>query len=488
VPDKKEELVRIVGAENVLDDPETLDAYSRDESFAPSIKARLVVKPGNREEAEKVIRWANETNTPLVPVSSGGPHFHGDTVPSVGGAVILNLSRMKRIIRVNRRNRVTIVEPGVTFSELIPELAKEGLKLSMPLLPRHNKSVLACFLGREPILVPRYHWELTEPLRSLEVIWGNGERLVTGDAGDHGALEKQWRNGLAQVCAMGPFQVDYHRILSAAQGTMGIATWAAIKCEILPQLHKLFFIQSQRLDDLLDFAYRILRIRYGDELLILNGSSLASILSESPDQIETLRTEMPPWVLILGIAGRDWLPEDRVEFQEKDITDIAQQFGLQLLSAIPGARDGEILKLLYSPSKEPYWKLRYKGGCQDIFFLATLDKTPEFTDTMYSVAEAWGYPTSDIGIYIQPVVQGTGCHCEFNLPFNSDNHKELNRVRGFLTAASEAFLKQGAFFSRPYGIWAEMAYNRDAQTTMALRKAKDIFDPNNVMNPGKLCF
>jgi FAD/FMN-containing dehydrogenase len=49
-------------------------------------------------------------------------------------------------------------------------------------------------------------------------------------------------------------------------------------------------------------------------------------------------------------------------------------------------------------------------------------------------------------------------------------------------------LRQGAFFSRPYGIWANMAYNRDAQTTEVLRKLKDIFDPHNVMNPGKLCF
>jgi FAD/FMN-containing dehydrogenase len=46
----------------------------------------------------------------------------------------------------------------------------------------------------------------------------------------------------------------------------------------------------------------------------------------------------------------------------------------------------------------------------------------------------------------------------------------------------------GAFFSRPYGAWADLAYGRDAATTAALRKLKAIFDPANVMNPGKLCF
>jgi FAD/FMN-containing dehydrogenase len=49
-------------------------------------------------------------------------------------------------------------------------------------------------------------------------------------------------------------------------------------------------------------------------------------------------------------------------------------------------------------------------------------------------------------------------------------------------------MHQGAYFSRPYGIWADMAFNRDAQTTLVLKKVKKIFDPKAVMNPGKLCF
>jgi hypothetical protein len=220
----------------------------------------------------------------------------------------------------------------------------------------------------------------------------------------------------------------------------------------------------------------------------LNGSNLASILGNGIEQIRVLKEKFPPWAVIVGVAGREALPKERVEFQHKDITDIAQQFGLRLLPAIPGAGAGEVLEALLNPSKEPYWKLGCRGGCQDIFFLTTLNRTPEFVRTMFSVAEGYGYPASEIGVYIQPVHQGASCHCEFSLPFDPGDPKEVTRVRTLFTRASEELLNQGAFFSRPYGIWANMAYNRDAQTTAVLKKIKKIFDPNNVMNPGKLCF
>ena len=485
----KEDLIKIVGAENVIDTPEILETYSRDQSFVCPMKPWFVVKPKNVDEVQDIVKWANQTGTPLVPVSSGSPRFHGDTVPSMPGAVIVDLSRMKKIIRIDRRNRMALIEPGVTYSQLQPELAKEGLRLSPTLLPRANKSVIASLLERQPTLVPKYNWSLPEPLRCLEVVWGNGETMWTGEAGAHPhSLEKQWEMGLGQVVPMGPQETDWHRLISAAQGSMGIVTWASVKCEILPKVHKLFFIPSKNLEDLIDCAYKLMRVRLGDEFLLLNNSSLACILGGEANNIKALMEELPPWVIIIGVAGRDILPEERVEVQEKDIRDIIQQFGLHLVSAIPGARSGQVLDALLQPSREPYWKLGYKGGCQDIFFLTTLDKTPEFVRAIYSSAEALKYSSSDIGIYIQPQHQGVAHHCEFSLPFDPGNKMEVTKVKELFAKASEELLKQGAYFSRPYGMWANMVYNRNAQNTILLKEIKEIFDPNHVLNPGKLCF
>ncbi len=484
----KEGLNSIVSSECIIRDPETLDTYSKDMSFVKPMKPRVVVKPKNTDEVQAIVRWANETATPLVPVSSGPPRFHGDTVPSTPGAVIVDLSGMKQIMRIDRRNRVAMIEAGVTYRQLQPELAKEGMRLTMPLVPRPNKSVVASLLEREPTLIPRQQWSSLDPLRCTEIVWGDGQKLTTGDAGMWPSMEEAWERKQAPASGTGPGQVDFYRLVSGAQGSMGIVTWVSVKCEILPELHKLFFVPAERLDDLTDFTYQILRFRFADELMLLNNASLASILGDGADQIRALMEELPPWVVLVGIAGRNILSTERVEFQEKDITDIAQRFGLQLVPAIPGASGVEVLKALLNPSREPYWKLGYKGGYQDILFLTTLNRTPEFVGTMNAVAESNGYPTPDIGVYIQPLHQGANCHCEFILPFDRDNPREAAGMKRLYTKASEELLKQGAFFSRPYGIWANMAYNRDAQSTTVLKKVKGIFDPNNVMNPGKLCF
>jgi len=488
VDSKQRRLSEIVSKQNVFNDSKTLEAYSSDQSFVQPLKPQFIVKPGNTHEIQEIVLWANETLTPLIPVSSGSPRFRGDTVPTAPEAVIIDLSRMNNIVRIDRRNRMALIEPGVTFAQLQPELAKKGLSLSTPLLPRRSKSVVASLLEREPTLIPKFSFTLIEPLRCTEVVWGNGEILRTGEASGYPTLEQQWEMGLAQVTPTGPGQTDYFRLVSGAQGSMGIVTWASVRCQIIPKIHKLFFIPTDNLRDLIECAYRLLRVRLGDEFFIANSATLSSILGKNYDEIKAIKDRLPPWTIIVGIAGRYILPEEKADFQENDIRDIARQFGLQLVPAIPGASNRQVMKAILNPSEEPYWKLKYKGAIQDIFFLTTLNRTPEFVDIMNSEANLRRFPISDIGVYIQPQHQGVLCHCEFSLPFNPQKQSEVSKVKELYAEGSEALIKRDAYFSRPYGIWADMVYGRDVSNTTMLKTVKGIFDPKSILNPGKLCF
>ena len=483
-----QDLQTIVGDQNILDSPEILEKWSGDQSSVAKIRPRYVVKPRNTAEVQQIIKWANETLTSLIPVSSGAPHFRGDTVPSTGGAVIVDLSGMKKIVRIDRRNRVAMIEPGVTFRDLVPELEKEGLRLNMPLLPRGSKSVIGSMLEREPVIMPLFQWDGIDPLSCIEVVFGNGDLFRTGSAAGPGSLEDQWRAGQAQVNPMGPGQTDFARVVQGSQGTIGIVTWATVRCELMPTLQKPFLVGTEKLETLTDFIYRLLWLKLGDECLVVNNATLAAILAQDPKEYERIKAGLPSWLYFFCLSGYEYFPEERIEYQHEQMLDAAKRAGAEPLGAISGVSAYELLRKLKQPCDEPYWKLRQKGNVQDIFFLTTCNEVPRFVKTMHNLAEDFGYSFGDLGVYIQPMVQGTSCHCEFNLFYDSTNSRETARMQDLYLKAGERLMNEGAFFSRPYGALAEMAYQRDAQTTIALRKVKQIFDPNNILNSGKLCF
>ncbi|MDM8000223.1 MAG: FAD-binding oxidoreductase [Dehalococcoidia bacterium] len=485
--DHKRQLQDIVGAGNVSDEPAALEKHSHDLSFTAGSRPLMVVRPKQAQQVQEIVRWANQTLIPLVPVSSGPPHFRGDSVPSLGG-VVVDLSGMDRILRIDRRNRVAMVEPGVTFGALKAEVEKQGMRVMLPLAPRTTKSVVGSYLEREPILVPKYHWDMADPLCCTEVVFGTGDLFRTGAAAGPGTLEEQWQSGQAQKSPVGPGPSDLFRVVQGAQGTLGILTWATVRLELLPSVRRLFMVGCEKVDAVIDFVYRLQRLKLGDECLILDQLNLASILAPDARTIEECRSALPPYVLIFVIAGYERLPEERVAYQTRDAEQIAQSFGLHPLATLPGVDSRQLLRALSEPSAEPYWKLRYQGNIAEIFFLTTLDRSPLFVEVMHHVARETGFPETSIGTYIQPVQQGRSCHLEFDLAFDPGDKMAVALTKKTLEQASKALMHRGAFFSRPYGIWSELISNQYAENVAALRKVKRIFDPNNVMNPGKLCF
>ncbi len=485
----KLELEKILDPDNISQDPKVLDSYQSDMSFTNPIRPEYIVKPRDVDEIKSLIGLANNTRTPLIPVSSGSPHFKGDTVPGCRGAIIVDLSGMKKIINVDRNYRVAMCETGVTFNELIPAVNREGLRLNIPLLPKQSKSVVSSILEREPVTMPTYHWDISDPLNCIEVVFGSGEIFRTGSAAGPGTIEEQWLAGQAQNEAAGPTQASLHRTVQGAQGTLGIVTWASLRCEIIPRLEEPFIIGSSQLDKLIDIIYWLIRLRLVNECFILNNSNLATILKgEYSSDYEKIKESLPPWVLFFNIAGYDYLPEERINYLKNEVNKIARKVGVEPVKTIGTANANDILKIVQRPSGDSYWKLNNRGAFEDIFFITLYDKIDGLIKSMYAGAESEGLPVSNIGIYLQPIVQGVNCHCEFSLFYDPQNATEVEKVKKLSAPAIKELFDRGAYFSRPYGENAKEIFKRDAATTQALKKVKTIFDPNNVMNPGKLCF
>jgi FAD/FMN-containing dehydrogenase len=92
-----------------------------------------------------------------------------------------------------------------------------------------------------------------------------------------------------------------------------------------------------------------------------------------------------------------------------------------------------------------------------------------------------------MGVYVQPVQQGRNCHLEFMLPFDQKDADDVKRAQNLFNEAGRVMLEKGAFFSRPYGPWADLAYSRCPDTVAAIKTVKNILDPHHVFNQGRIC-
>jgi hypothetical protein len=476
-------LIKICGSKNVCNNTEILEEYSKDMSFIIGKAPRLVVWPSKADQILKIIKLANQMKFPVIPISSGSHvRYYGITIPKKENCVIIDLSRMKKIISIDKKNRVIIIEPGVTFGQLIPMLEKYNLKLSIPLFPRCNISVLASFLEREPPTTPRYHWDSSDPLLCIEVIFGTGDLFRTGSAAGPGTIKDQKSKGIAQVNPMGPTQFSLFRVIQGAQGSLGIVTWVSLKVELKPTVQKVFRVGSEDLQELLNLQRELIKYRLCDETFILNDLNFASLLKKTRLEIEHMVPTISKWTLIYVISGRGELANEKINYLEGDIKEILIKFNLANKIINNDNINSAIIELISKVDLNS-WKDRFSGAHCSFFFLSQYEKIQEHISRVQSS----GF--ENIGVYLQPLNQGTSNHCEFNFFYDPKDKARLSSLKDLIFQTTTTLMDNGAFFNRPYDIWSKEVYKRhQGATTVALKKLKSIFDPNNILNPGVLCF
>ncbi|MDD1779014.1 MAG: FAD-binding oxidoreductase [Candidatus Helarchaeota archaeon] len=486
----KKKLSPIFKEDSISIDPKVLKSYEMDASLGLNA-ARMpscVVWPQSIKDVQLLVKLANEQGLALMPTSSEPPRFHGTSVPRKDGIIIVDFTKMKNILNIDVKNRGVMLEPGVNFSEYIEAAKKAGLRPHLPLYPYAKKSVVGAALDREPVIIPKYHWDIADPLLCTELVFGTGNMFRTGAAAGPGSLTQQKESGGAQKNPMGPTQFSPFRIVQGAQGSIALVTWATLKVQRAIDVRKTFFVTSEKLSETFDFIYEILKYRLGDEIFLLNNLNLAVLLEKDQAAIEKLRKTLPNWIGIISVTGTGTLASDKIAWQEGDIREYANKFGIKLLETLPGVSSEAIKKIMEEASPVP-WRLKYKGGCSDIFFISTLDKTPRYEDILRKVTTQEKFNSSNIGVYIQPIVQGCNVHCEFDLYFDPKNEKEAGITKTAFVKASQALIDKGAFFNRPYGIWADMIYsNIQPNVIKSMQKVKNVFDPKHVLCPDVLCF
>lgn len=478
-------LLKLVPTGSLSTDLDELDTYIHYGLAQYGHLPTCLLRPGNVDELESIIQYANENDFCLAVTSSTVAHRKGG-ITNQAEHILIDLSHWKTIDLIDRRNRVCRVAPGVTYEELMHALSSQGMTIPMPLTPRGGKSVLASVMDREPTTWANKQWDSSDPLASTEFFFGSGERFRTGAAGGPGSIEQQRLSGGAQKHSGGPSQTDFQRVVQGSQGTLGIVSWITLRTEVKPTVQEVYLIGTDRLDDLLGFTYAVQRALLGEQAFILNRTAVALLMSNGKlETFDGFRDSLPRFIALQNIAGFDRLPAERLAYHKQDIENIAYQHDLSLRPQIGRLNATDLLNKATQTCGDLDWRDALLGGCLSIFFQSTLDRMPALLKVFTKTAASFGINNEEIGAYIQPMVQNHACHMELMIPYQPGDLEGLDRLRKVERQATINLMEAGAFFSRPYGTAAQLVWERNPGNTSLVKSIKGIFDFRQILQRNK---
>jgi glycolate oxidase len=209
--DLRPALAAVVGDEHVRDDAGALLTFSTDATPLQRGRPDVVVFPASTEEVAAVIRLANERRVPVIPRGSG-TNLSAGTVPHRGG-IVLVLTRMNRLIEVDPGDLVAVCEPGVRTIELAQAAAAEGL-LFPPDPGRHTTATIG---GSGGLRALKYG-VTRDYVLGVEAVLGSGEVIRSG-----GRLVKDVAG------------YDLRRLLCGSEGTLAVMTEITLRLMPAPE-------------------------------------------------------------------------------------------------------------------------------------------------------------------------------------------------------------------------------------------------------------
>jgi len=355
-----------------------------------------------------------------------------------------------------------------------------------------GRSVLTSYMERDPVLAAPSFENGNSLIMDTEIVLPTGEIFRTGN----------WTAGGNPGSQAGPIRTMIYRLWTGAQGTLGIVTKMGLQIEPLPPLRKIFFMPFHDIYHASEAMTGIQRREVGLECFLLNNFNLSAFYAEDwpvperfpaeplpSESFQDLRRELPPFMLITCLNGVPRHPEEKIAYEEEALREVCDLHNVELFESLPDIPRSD--RMMLDACLRPWVSLKkfnFKGAVHDITFKAPAESLPAVDQTMRNLFHARGFTKIDAGLFILPLERGRGLHFEFDLHCNPADSREQEAIKNLWKEASLELMNRGAYFDRPYGLWAEMVYSRAGTYALKLRQLKDGLDPENILNPGKLCF
>jgi glycolate oxidase len=226
----------ILPADLVIDDPATLLPYAYDASFWSLRQQRLpdvVVVPRTTDDVVRVMRFADETNTPVVPRGAGTGQT-GGAVAAKGG-IVISFARMREVLSIDRPNLQAVVRPGLVFNDFQEALRPHGL-----FFPPDPGSGRACTLGG---------MAANNASGPHAVRWGTTSAYVLGAEVVLADGSVIWTGGPRSRAHMSSSGFDLAKLFVGSEGTLGIMTTLRLRVQPRPPARAVVLAGYAALED-----------------------------------------------------------------------------------------------------------------------------------------------------------------------------------------------------------------------------------------------
>lgn len=446
-------LQQIFGAENVLTDPAQCQNYNRDNS-RQSGNAQVVVLANNAEQIQKLVKLCHSHKIPIT-VRGSGTGTVGGAVPITGG-VVLSCEKMKKIIAVDPANRTMTVEPGVLNQEIQNAAAEQGF-----FWPPDPGNATYCTVGGNlaynsagPRAVK--YGTPRENTLGLKVITGTGELIHTGTHTTKGVVG-----------------YDLTRLIIGSEGTLGIITEATLKLTPLPETKKTL---SAYYRDIQSATVAVTKLMAQP----IVPCALEFIDHTALELIKQHDVVIPDTAQALLIIEVDGLAAEINTAAEK-LRQAANSPGLLEIKTAENAQQTEQLWVARKTLSLALRKIAPHKISEDV--VVPVSCLPELITGLQAIAKQHQLVNVNFGH------AGNG-NIHANLLVDSTDPTQQENINACLQDMFKLVLQLNGTLSGEHGVGLEkrpyIDLEVDPVSIHLMRQIKKVFDPNNILNPGKI--
>ena len=447
-------LAGIVGEDNVTDSLIDLVSYSYDAS-AHSHRPELGVCPETDEQVQAIVKLANEKNFPIIP-RGAGTGLSGMAVPERGG-VVMDMSRMNRIIEINIQDRVAVVQPGVVYADLEKALAAQGF-----FFPPDPASGKACTLGGNLATnaggVKGAKYGTTKDyVLGVKVVLGDGRIMRTG--------------GRVMKTASG---YNLTALFVGSEGTLGVVTEIILKINPRPLAASTTLAVFENLEDAGRAVSQIMSSGIVPSVLEILGRETLKAINEN--------TELAlPEVDAMLLTETDGYTAAEAEYQMEKVIEV---FKKNKAGDIKRAESPEQAMGLWKARKSAYAVLaRIKPNFVLEDITVPMSRVADMFKGVVEIAARNNVQIATFGH------AGDG-NLHPQILWDGSDSEEVLRVKKAASELFELAIGLGGTLTGEHGIGLSkapyMSLEHDPVAMDVMRSLKKMFDPRNILNPGKM--